>query len=477
MAWIWRLMIMKCLYRGLSVILIILGLVAFLAVSIDNAVAQEETIKITDQSTETNFREQLTFTISAESKAEIFEADLLYKIVGQLATSRNNADFTPGTSIDAEFVIDQSEPANYLPPGVELQYWWKIVDADGNEVTTEKGNLLYLDDRYDWQTLENERLTLYWYEGSDEFGQELFDRANGSLDTLEADFGVTLENSIRIFIYADHDDFLGAYFTSGQEWAGGAAFDEYGVVMMTVDPRQPEWGTVITTHEMTHLVVHQATENPFGGDLTLPRWLDEGIAVYTSGEIYTRSDFNTLLKQAIKNDELLTLRTLSSPFPADPDEAVLSYAQSGAVVKFIVDTYGAEVMAELLNALAEGALYDEALVQALGVDTDGLDNAFRASLDLPPLPNTEASTAAETEPSQETSTTETEEVTEGVTDSQESEESPESIKEATSEESPVQPAPETTEKEKSSPLGLPCCMAGMLPLLVLGYSFYILRSR
>jgi hypothetical protein len=245
--------------------------------------------------------------------------------------------------------------------------------------------------------------------------------------------------------------------------------------MMTVEPRQPEWGTVVTTHEMTHLVIHRATENPFGGDLTLPRWLDEGIAVYSSGEIYTRSDFNTLLKRAIKNDELLTLRTLSSPFPADPDEAVLSYAQSGAVVKFIIDTYGSEAMAELLNALAEGALYDEALVQALGVDTDGLDNAFRASLDLPPLPNTEASAAVETEPSQETGETETEEVAE----SQESGESPERAEESTSEEAPpAQPAPETTEKEKSSPLGLPCCMAGMLPLLVLGYSFYILlRSR
>jgi hypothetical protein len=464
-------------YQKLSLILIGVGVIVFSAISPGHVVAQEETIKVTDQSAETSFREHITFSISAESETEIVEVDLLYKIVGQLATSRNNADFTPGASIDAEFVIDQAEPANYLPPGVELQYWWKIIDADGNELTTEKKDLFYLDDRYDWQTLENERLTLYWYKGSDEFGQNLFDRANVSLDTLQSDFGVMLEDPIKMFIYANHEDFLGAYFTSGQEWAGGAAFDEFGVVMMTVDPRQPEWGTVVATHEMTHLVIHRATENPFGGDLTLPRWLDEGIAVYSSGEIYTRSDFDMLLKRAIKNDELLTLRTLSSPFPADPDEAVLSYAQSGAVVKFIIDTYGSEAMAKLLNALGEGALYDEALVQALGVDTDGLDNAFRASLDLPPLPNTEASTAAETKPSQETGAIESEETPEAVGESQESEVTSANTEEAGSEETPAQSAAETTEKEKSSPLGLPCCMAGMLPLLLLGYSFYILRSR
>jgi hypothetical protein len=76
-------------------------------------------------------------------------------------------------------------------------------------------------------------------------------------------------------------------------------------------------------------------------------------------------------------------------------EANLAYGESGAVVKFMVDTYGSEAMSKLLSIFGEGALYDEAFQQAIGVDTDGLDNAFRASLGLPPLPGTEAAASTQ----------------------------------------------------------------------------------
>jgi hypothetical protein len=467
--------------KKLSLALMILALVALQVVWPGDTVAQEGPIKVTDQTWEANFREHLTFKISAESSAEIVGVDLFYQIVGQVASSRNKADFTPGPSIEAEFVIDQTEPGNYFPPGTELQYWWKIVDADGNELRTEKETLLYLDNRYDWMTLENERLTLYWYEGSDQFGQDLFERANLALDTLENDFGVTLEDPIKLFIYANHDDFLGAYSVGAQEWTGGVAFDEYGVVMITVDPREPAWGTTVTMHEMTHLVIHRATDNPFGGDLTLPRWLDEGIAVYSSGEIYTRADFNYLLSEAIANNQLMTLRTLSSPFSSDANEAVLSYAQSGAVVDFIVETYGPEAMADLLNALAEGALYDEALQQALGTDTDGLDNAFRASLDLPPLPNTNLAEEPESSVAEPNLAKPEESVEKEGVEPQADEESAENTEDTTENtedvtkaEPPAQSADETSESEGRGPVSLPC-LAGILPLVVLGLALHVSR--
>jgi len=81
----------------------------------------------------------------------------------------------------------------------------------------------------------------------------------------------------------------------------------------------------------------------------------------------------------------MTLQTLSSTFPADPEQASLAYAQSGSVVEFIIDTYGQEALAGLLEIFSEGALYDEALEEALGVDTWGLDKAWRESIGAAPL--------------------------------------------------------------------------------------------
>jgi len=464
---------MKRMVQKLGFVLIILGFVFW-----PGPTTADEAIQVVDQALEADFRDHITFTLQAESTAEIVEVNLLYQVVGQLATSRNEAEFTPGASVDAEFKIDQTKPENYMPPGTELQYWWKIVDAAGNELRTEKQTFLYLDNHYDWQTLENERLTLYWYEGDDDFGQQLFDRANVALDTLATDVGIALENPIKIFIYANHNDLLGAISTSAQEWTGGQAFTTYGVVVIGVNPQQLDWGLRATTHEMSHLVIHQATDNPYKG---LPRWLDEGIAVYNENTEQLVDDFAPIFDQAVEKNQLMTLRSLASPFPADPYEANLAYGQSGAVVKFIIETYGSKAMSELLAIFAEGALDDEALEKALGVDTDGLDNAFRASLGLPPLPGTasDASVSAETgstAPEESNGdAVETAEPVENAASAEQAEESQESPSvEAPAQSAPPQPSQEAAES-KGNPLGLPC-LAGILPLLVL-FALNVRRSN
>jgi hypothetical protein len=240
------------------------------------------------------------------------------------------------------------------------------------------------------------------------------------------------------------------------------------VVVIGVNAQQLDWGLRATTHEMSHLVIHQATDNPYRG---LPRWLDEGIAVYNEDTENLVDDFAPIFDRAVEENELMTLRTLSSPFPADPLLANLAYGQSGAVVKFIIDTYGPEAMGELLAIFAEGALDDEALETALGVDTDGLDNAFRASLDLPPLPGTEGEAVAEAgQAASEEASANPDEAVEAVEDAPEAAEQAENSQEAPAAEAPAEPAPvqpaEEPAERNSSPLGLPC-LAGILPLAAL----------
>ena len=443
----------------------------------------QEQIQVADQSWDANFRDNLTFRINAASSSDIVEATLFYRVVGQLATSRNEADFTPGPSIEAEYVIDQTEPSNYLPPGAELEYWWKLVDAEGNELKTERETLLYTDNRYDWQSMGNERVTLYWYEGDETFGQALLDRANVALDTLENDVGVALENPIKIFIYGNHRDLLSALSVTAQEWTGGVAYTDHGVVVIGISPSQLDWGLNAMTHEMTHLVIHQATDNPFG---SLPRWLDEGIAVYNENRDELDADFRPIFERAVASDELMTLRTLTSPFPADPVQANLAYGQSGATVKFIIDTYGSDAMAELLAIYAEGAIHDEALQQALGVNMDGLDTAFRASQGLSPLPGTELTSndAAGAEPAPENETSQ--DAGENSQPAETAGEAPSAVEQAEPEAaedsqsstsnaaaSGAESAAAATEDESApSPVAALPCAAGMLFLLVAGGAIF-----
>ncbi len=359
----------------------ILVVMSILSLALPAPAAAQEPIHVLDQGVETAFRDYITFNISLESDSKITVVRLLYRVAGQLATARGDADFEPGTQVKASFTIDQKR--EYLPPGTELEYWWNITNEAGDNLKTEPQHLLYMDERHDWQMLSSDRLTLYWYQGDRAFGEALFDQANKTLDQIESEAGVKVEVPVKIFIYGSFDDLHDAIAVGAQEWTGGQAFTDQGVVVIGVSPGDLDYGLVATPHELTHLVIHQATDNPFGD---IPRWLDEGLAVYMSGELDASwRGYRDMVTRSARQGNLMTLQTLSSSFPADSEQAGLAYAESGSVVEFIIKHYGQKAMAHLLEIFSQGALYDDALEQALGVDTWGLDNAWRQSIGASPL--------------------------------------------------------------------------------------------
>ena len=110
------------------------------------------------------------------------------------------------------------------------------------------------------------------------------------------------------------------------------------------------------------------TFNPYGG---LPTWLDEGLAMYAEGELDLA--FVTFLNNAVVEDTLISVRSLSSPFSAFAEESFLAYAQSYSLEEFLINQHGKNKMFELLNTFKEGSGYDEALLRVYGFDMDELN--------------------------------------------------------------------------------------------------------
>jgi len=148
-------------------------------------------------------------------------------------------------------------------------------------------------------------------------------------------------------------------------------------------------------HELTHVVVHLATENPYAG---LPAWLDEGLAMYNEGELPAGN--REALEKAIRENRLISVRSLTAP-TGKPEEINLFYGEAYSVVEFLLKTYGKEKMAELLAVFKEGADYDDALMRVYGFDQDGLDARWRESLGLPPRGAVEATPEATAVPKAE----------------------------------------------------------------------------
>ena len=360
--------------------LLLLVLIALFTIP-DVALAQDG-ITVISSSTSSAFPYTITFNLEAESESEITNIDLEYRInkVSLIpVSSRVDVDFTPGLRAEASWTWNLLETGG-LPPGAEFDYWWLIEDASGHRIETSPAPVKFDDHRHDWNRLAGDQVTIYWYQGDEPFAQELMDAAGEALQRLASDIGVSLEQAVSIYIYASSQDLLDA-LVFPYEWTGGIAFPDFGIIAIGIPAYNLAWGKRAMAHELAHLVVYQAVFGPYGD---IPVWLDEGLAVYTEGGL--SSDRRSSLEEAISNDELISVRSLSSSFPTDPDEARLSYAESYSVVVFLLDNYGQDKMLQLLDVFREGSGYDGALIEVYGFDMDGLNELWRASLGLGPQP-------------------------------------------------------------------------------------------
>ena len=100
--------------------------------------------------------------------------------------------------------------------------------------------------------------------------------------------------------------------------------------------------------------------------------------MYSEGEL--DPVLRSYLEEAISKDELISVRSLCSPFSAYSEKASLSYAQSYSLVVYLLGNYGQDNMLDLLTVLKQGNTYDEALTEVYGFDIDGLDALWRATL-------------------------------------------------------------------------------------------------
>jgi hypothetical protein len=365
----------KTIGRALLLVAIVVGLV------IGPQAVQAEGITVSTNQQVNSFPDSLKFQLKASSPAEINKIKLSYRIVGNPASSYAYPEFQAGKSVDTTYTINLKK--NYLPPQVDINYYWDIEDAAGNKLRTEPITFTLTDARFSWKKVEAGSVSLWWYDGTEEFANSMLKTATKSLEQLTQDTGVKAKDKVKILFYGTQEDLLVALGPSAQEWTGGVSFSAQGIIAIHASPTTSgrDFATRAVPHELTHVVIHQATDNPYGD---IPQWLSEGLAMYYEGSL--EGTYQSQLDQAVKRNRLLTLKTISSNFPADSNQATLSYAESYSVVKFIYDKYGKDKMASLLKIFAEGSTYDGALQSALGVTTNDLDKEWRASLGAAPLP-------------------------------------------------------------------------------------------
>src|SRR5918993_3106370 len=176
------------------------------------------------------FPEGITFSLNAESSDPIVNVELLYREPGLETLSVELPSFTPrATDLEIEHPVDLR--SGELPPGVDVQYRWRITEDDGDVVETLEQTLLWADDRYDWVPLSGPNVTVYTYDADPNFQQAILDAAERTIASLAEAYGAKLEQPVRVWAYADKEHLYGALAPNSEQWIAGAAYPPLHMIM------------------------------------------------------------------------------------------------------------------------------------------------------------------------------------------------------------------------------------------------------
>ncbi len=126
-------------------------------------------------------------------------------------------------------------------------------------------------------------------------------------------------------------------------------------------------------HELCHLMLHHHISEG-----NLPKWLNEGIAQWSSGGIaeIIMGESRDVLKQASLSGEFISLRGLTDKFPEDKKAVLLAYEESKSIVEYITREFGVSGLLQVLNYLKNGYDVDAAIFKGLSVPFYELENRW-----------------------------------------------------------------------------------------------------
>ena len=283
---------------------------------------------------------------------------------------------TPTSDGEIYYIFDLTQ--NHVRAFSELSIWFEVTLEDGTSYSSETIKYTYEDNRFEWQSIQTDGFTVFWYQEDTDLGQRILNIADEGLERINSQIGVPWPDNIQIYAYASVLEMQDTLMFSGDSssWVAGHADPELGIIVVSLPPG-PEQILEIRRqipHEMVHILLYDKMGSNYS---KLPRWLNEGLA--STAELYPNPDFQLLLDKAHERDALIPIRELSSGFPIDAANFQLAYAEAYAFTWYLQQTYGTETIETLIQAYTDGMDFEAGVQAAFETSINGLDSDWRQS--------------------------------------------------------------------------------------------------
>jgi hypothetical protein len=278
-----------------------------------------------------------------------------------------------------EYTVDLSD--GHIVPNTTFTASWRVVDDGGKTWLGPVVRHTYVDDRYDWRTLEGKVVRVHWYNGTQAFGAKALKIGDDAVAATAKLLGVTESDPIDFFIYGEQQPFYDALGPGTRENVGGQAHPDIRTLFALIAPNEIDAGWIesVVPHELTHVVFQTAVDNPYHEP---PHWLNEGLAVYLS-DGYDPA-WKGMVVNAVRSNSIIPLDGLAGAFPTTADRFSLAYGESVSAVDRIVRVNGRDALVKLIRSYHDGVSDDEAFQAALGRDLAGFESDWLAELGAKP---------------------------------------------------------------------------------------------
>ena len=366
---------------------VLLALAAAVVLLLPAAPVQALSLDFSDATATSTFNQGIDFSIKMTASEAPSRVEIHILFPGATGPFVVNLADQPGVPFQPKagtstlhYTLDTSAGGHIMPNTPITTTWVAYFQNGGAPFSSVPSDYRYDDETQKWQTLRDGIVTVHWTTGSQSFAQHAASVAVKALSTNADVLGIAETEPVDFFIYADDASFRAALGAGARENVGGEAITEIRTLFaeFTPDILNDPWVGITITHELTHQVVDDATNNPYR---TLPRWLNEGFAVYQSEG--NAAKYRSMVKDAVSSGDLLPLTALGWQFPTDPSKTVLAYAESVSAVDYIVRQYSKDALTKLILAYKNGPTDDEAMQAAIGKDMAAFQTEWLGAISAP----------------------------------------------------------------------------------------------
>jgi len=223
-------------------------------------------------------------------------------------------------------------------------------------------------------TLEQSPFVIYHDVRDTSYARQAANILTRALEDIRFDFDIDIADNFHIYIMPTRKSFLATLESGLPQWTGAFAVPDQQLMVV----KSPRWNNQdkynhSLVHELVHLTIHRVV-----GLHTIPRWLDEGLAIFYAEE--TRWHQATAISKALATRSIIPLSEIDDVLNFHPQKADLAYQQSYSAVRYLLATYDIEALHRILYGLKEGKSINECFIFATGSTFENFEKEWQGMI-------------------------------------------------------------------------------------------------